>query len=579
MTGEARASALHRADLAILAALAVLAAWLRLRGLAFGLPAVYNPDEVAIMSRALSFATGGPNPHNFLYPTLYFYGLFAWEGAYFLVARLAGSLPSLAAFKASFFTDPTGIYLAGRALTVCCGVATVVATWRLGRDVGGRPAGFAAALFMAAAPFAVQDSHYVKHDVPTTLAITAAMLAILRLSDAAPSARRGWLWLAGGLAGIATSMHYYAVFLGVPLAIAVVLAWREARWSVRAARVAASAGVAAAAFVLGSPFLLAEPLTAWRDIRANRRIVMDRAVEATHAFGSAGAYLTMLWNDAMGWPVCLLAIAGAVVLVRRAPLRALLFASFPVVFFLFISNTVAATRYLNPVLPFLAVLAAIGAVTGTSIVRRGRPGTIDAAVIAAAAAVPGLVMSWHLGTFFRQTDTRSEALAWIESHVSAGTAVLVQPYSVPLRQSRAGLVEALTLHLGDPARASIKFRTELGLEDWPDPAYRVLYLGSGGLDVDKIYVDYAGLGGAAGLATLSGLGVRYVVLKRYNVESPALAPLIEALGHDARLAARFSPYRERGDSRTVEPFLHNTDARLDAALERPGPVIEIWQLS
>src|SRR4051812_37084565 len=68
--------------LAILAA----AAALRLFGLRYGLPAVYNPDEVAIMSRALAFAKGDLNPHNFLYPSLYFYVLFAWEG---LTAALA----------------------------------------------------------------------------------------------------------------------------------------------------------------------------------------------------------------------------------------------------------------------------------------------------------------------------------------------------------------------------------------------------------------------------------------------------------------------------------------------------------
>ena len=59
----------------------VLAFGLRVIGLQYGLPAVYNPDEVAIMARALSFATGTLNPHNFLYPTFYFYVLFAWVGS------------------------------------------------------------------------------------------------------------------------------------------------------------------------------------------------------------------------------------------------------------------------------------------------------------------------------------------------------------------------------------------------------------------------------------------------------------------------------------------------------------------
>ena len=63
------------------AAIVLLALGLRVVGLQYGLPAVYNPDEVAIMSRALSFAKGTLNPHNFLYPTFYFYVLFAWVGS------------------------------------------------------------------------------------------------------------------------------------------------------------------------------------------------------------------------------------------------------------------------------------------------------------------------------------------------------------------------------------------------------------------------------------------------------------------------------------------------------------------
>ena len=155
---------------------------------------------------------------------------------------------------------------------------------------------------------------------------------------------------------------------------------------------------------------------------------------------------------------------------------------------------------------------------------------------------------------------------------------MVQPYSVPLSQSREGLVEALTAHLGSPSRASRKFQMQLALPEWPRPAYRVLYLGRGGLDVDKIYVDYAELGGTAGLSALRRLHVQYVILKRYNDESAVMAPLVEALGREARRLHEVTPYGSSTRGVSVEPFLHNTDARLDAALARPGPVIEIWQL-
>ena len=87
---------------------------LRLVGLQYGLPAVYNPDEVSITARALSFARGSLNPHNFLYPTFYFYVLFAWIGVYLAFVWLSGRVSSLQALQQLYFTDPSGIYTAGR---------------------------------------------------------------------------------------------------------------------------------------------------------------------------------------------------------------------------------------------------------------------------------------------------------------------------------------------------------------------------------------------------------------------------------------------------------------------------------
>ena len=55
--------------------------------------------------------------------------------------------------------------------------------------------------------------------------------------------------------------------------------------------------------------------------------------------------------------------------------------------------------------------------------------------------------------------------------------------------SREGLVEALEANLGDARAASTKFQIQLGLDPYPSPSYRVLYLGRGGLDADKLYID------------------------------------------------------------------------------------------
>ncbi len=571
---------------AVVLVLCAIAIGLRVRGLAFGLPDVYNPDEVAILSRTLAFAKGDPNPHNFLYPTLYFYVLFGWLGACFAAGWATGAIQSVAQFQQQFFDDPTVVYLAARAFSVLCGTLTVVVVWLLGRRLWGAWAAGAAAAFMTVAPFAVRDAHYVKHDVPATLAIVFAWLAIVRIvrrADGVP--RRRDVVIAGIFCGLAASVHYYAVFVGLPL-VATILwpARNHGQLLPRIRRAVQATAAAAVGFFAGSPFLLADPMTAVRDVAANRRIAMDRAVEASGLFASAGSYVRMLWSDAAGWPVTLLAIAGMIVAARRSPRTAALLLLFPLAFLCFISNTVPATRYLNPVLPFFALFAGLAV---DAIVRWiERTGARHAAVTAGVAVIlvaawPGTQASLALGTFFRQDDTRTQARRWIEAHVPAGSTVLVQPYSVPLAPSREGLVEGLRAHLGDERRASIKFQLQLDAAARRSLSYRLIWLGTGGLDVDKIYVDPATLGGAAGLEPLRRLGVEYVVLKGYNALSPAARPLADALAREGREVAVFTPYAPAAGSAglvDVEPFLHNSDARMDPALARPGPVIEVWQI-
>jgi hypothetical protein len=268
-----------------------------------------------------------------------------------------------------------------------------------------------------------------------------------------------------------------------------------------------------------------------------------------------------------------------VLVARRRPWQALLLLAFPVAFLLFISHTVAASRYLNPVLPFLAVLAGCG----VALASRSTP---IAAALAVALASSAAWQSWQIGRFFAQTDTRTLAQQWIEREIPPGATVLVQPYSVMLTQSRESLIEALTATIGDPARASTKFALRLGLDPYPSPAYRTIYLGDGGLDADKLYVSpraFAGAAadGAGAFGPLTRLGVQYVVLKRYNAEDPAVTPLRERLLTAATRVATFSPYRAEAtgtDRARVAPFLHNTDTPWHPALERPGPGLEIWKL-
>jgi len=565
--------ALTRVQWIVLGGIVGLAAGLRLIGLRYGLPAVYNPDEVAIMSRALAFARGDLNPHNFLYPTLYFYVLFAWEGLAAIAAVATGAIDSFGAFQREFFVDPTRVYVAGRLLTALLGTATVVATFTLARRLAGPIAGIAAAAAVAVSPLHVRDSHYVKHDVPVTLLIVLAYLAYDRLWRVFPDRTgvfeevrdREVIW-AGMITGLAFSTHYYAIFLAIPLA------WSAARRAATPAetmrRVALAGLASAAVFFLCSPFILAEPATALRDIQANRQIVVDRAIGSLGYGATLARYAAMLVRDTLGWPFVLLAALGLADALRGDPRRALWLLSFGIPFFFFIASTYPASRYLIPLVPFLAVLA------GMCVARVATWSPAAAALAVPALAALPLLTSVRTDLFIRQTDTRTLAARFIESHVPAGATILTQPYSVPLEPTAASLREAVARSGRD---MPTKTRLQAERTPYPTPAYRLVHLGRG-LDADKLYLPLEAVGGTDPLTPVREEHVAFVVLKRYNDEAPAMQPLTAALARDGRRLAVFSPYRE-GAAARPEPFLHNTDARMTVELERSGPVVEIWQLN
>jgi len=276
-TTEPTGPDLSRRTLGALAAISLLALGLRVWNLDFGLPGVFNMDERPILDRALTFAKGDPNPHNFLYPTLYLYAIFAWEALYFVVGRGLGWFSSLAAFQNAFFVDASGHVLAARLLTALVGSATVPAAFLFGRRVGGSAVGLAAALLLAVAPLAVRDAHYVKLDVPVTLFATLALATLTRIAAEPEAAARWRTWaVAGLLAGLAISTHYYAAILAVPFAaVAAADVGRSGRWQTSAGLLMAAGLATIAGFVLGSPFFVLEPGVIVRDFTELRQVDID----------------------------------------------------------------------------------------------------------------------------------------------------------------------------------------------------------------------------------------------------------------------------------------------------------------
>ncbi len=146
-----------------------LGAVLRLIGIRFGLPMAYHNDEWVLVLATRQFFSGDFNPHNFLYPSLLMYIMYAFERLYFLFASGQDDLSTL--------------YTLCRVVVLLFGLASLWLVYRLGKRLHDVRTGLLAALFLCIIPLHVMHSHFATTDVPLTFFILLTLWAALRMTE------------------------------------------------------------------------------------------------------------------------------------------------------------------------------------------------------------------------------------------------------------------------------------------------------------------------------------------------------------------------------------------------------------
>jgi hypothetical protein len=335
-------------------------------------------------------------------------------------------------------------YLVGRLVTALFGTATLAILYFTGRMAYGRAVGILAAGLLAVDLLHVRDSHWITTDVPLTFLITLATFHALRYWRGGRLADAG---TAGLVAGLATSMKYPGglAFLGILAAHAVRRgdwpAWRR----VVGRDTVVAGGLATGGFVLGTPFALLTPV-------AFVRGVLDEfhTVQFENEANVPGYLFHLVYSlpAAMGWPLYLLALTGlAWALARRGPRETVLLATAVPYLLVTVIWSTRFERYAIPLLPSLALLAAVMVVWGMGwLSERLRPGqgpwrAVALTVAAAVLIAPGLgrVAAYH--RLLAQPDTRELGSAWVERQVPPGARIALEPYSLSLPVARGQLRE------------------------------------------------------------------------------------------------------------------------------------------
>lgn len=207
--------------LATLFLVLTVAAWLRLAGIHWGLPFLYDVDEPVFVTKAFKvLASRDLNPHWFGHPgtiTIYTNAMaFAVDG---LRAVAAGEVQQLSDLGKAFWSEPSRFYLVARWVAATFGIATVAVTWLLARQMLGNVAALGAALLLAVAPLHVEFSQIARTDAQHTFLLTLFAWLSCR---AAATGRLAHYGFAGAALGLAVTCKYPSVVASIALITAFV---------------------------------------------------------------------------------------------------------------------------------------------------------------------------------------------------------------------------------------------------------------------------------------------------------------------------------------------------------------------
>ncbi len=447
-----------------LAAIVLMAAILRVRGIGFGLPAMYDADEGIFILQSMKLLRDHTlNPGWFGHPgTTTIYGLALVEIGVVGLGIATGRFADVEAFGRAFYADPGIVLLPGRYLMLAFALVAILLTFATARRFGGPRVALLAAALLAVDPLHVRYSQIIRTDMPASMFVLAS------------------LYFAAGIVKHGRSRDY--VLAGLMLGFAIASKWPVGTGAFAIAGAALGRRIAhpdertrhARLLPLGAAMTVAGALIASPYLLLDYRTVLDNVVGEVqpHHLGASGGGLfhNLGWylgeplrQAAGGWFGLALALVGFVIGGRRsAPFR---WTVLPFAAVFLVSIAAQSMIWARWAVPLLAVVAIAQAMAVAAIVGWVRRRWAAPVLLVAALLPPFLATQGEARE--RATDTRGLASAWARAHIPAGSTVIVEHFAFDLlRQDWRFLYplgEAGCVDVAANLKAKIRYST---IEKW-----------------------------------------------------------------------------------------------------------------
>ena len=413
----------------ILGAILLVGLVVRLWGITFGLPHVRaRPDELFVIGAAIGMHGGDANPHFFDYPGLHLYVIAGLYAVFYGIGRITGQFTSPETFVTNFREAWAPYFLIPRVTAALFGTATIAVVYGIAATLLTRTAGVLAALFLSLAFLHVRDSHYATTDVPMTFFVMAAILAATRVRC---GRRASDAWLAGILAGCATSTKYNAVFVTLALAAVEALhAWelrREWRRMLAETHIFRMAAGCILIFAVTNPYLFLDFGSAWKQL-SGLAMQNEAGMTPPELLGRGWTYhLPHSLRYGLGLPLLIAALSGFIWMVVRKPSAALVLGVFPLAYYAVVGmGHNVFVRYMIPIVPFLCLFAAYGVTELARLLAQAslaRREPLIAGALSLAIVAPTAASTIQFDYLLAQDDNRNVAARWVQQQVPPGSSI------------------------------------------------------------------------------------------------------------------------------------------------------------
>lgn len=211
----------------VLIGIFLAALFIRLWGVRYGLPIIFNIDEPSFV-RSVNGLRFSLNPNRFDWPHTHFYIHFVFYMLFYYsrsLIQLVGLRPFLESALPLLWQDPPVFYFLSRVINAFFGALTVFPLYFASKNLlGKKNLALMTVLVFSFIPFGVEDAHRALLDTGMTFWIALTLLYITKLLD--KPTNKNFL-LTGVFLGLAFGTKYNAMFYFLVLAIAVLMVFAK----------------------------------------------------------------------------------------------------------------------------------------------------------------------------------------------------------------------------------------------------------------------------------------------------------------------------------------------------------------